>query len=42
MSDSKYLPAQRKYLNEFPPEKTADIVIDNLDWNYPKIRLIRR
>ena len=25
--DSKYLTAQRKYLNEFPPERTADIVI---------------
>ncbi|MFC2070668.1 HAD hydrolase-like protein [Chloroflexota bacterium] len=35
--DSKYLPAQRKYLDEFPPSETADIVIDNSNWKYPRI-----
>ena len=39
--DSKYLPAQRRYLNEFPPERTADLIIDNLDWEHPKIRFIK-
>jgi HAD superfamily hydrolase (TIGR01549 family) len=35
--DDKYLPAQAKYLEQYPPEKTADIIIDNSDWEYPKI-----
>jgi uridine kinase len=36
--DEKYLPAQRKYLNEYPPTKVADIVIDNTNWEYPTIK----
>ncbi|MFC1921104.1 hypothetical protein ACFLYQ_05210 [Chloroflexota bacterium] len=35
--DEKYLPAQIRYLEEFPPSKTADIVIDNSNWEYPEI-----
>jgi uridine kinase len=35
--DEKYLPAQTKYLKEYPPDKTADMVIDNSDWQHPKI-----
>lgn len=35
--DEKYLPAQKKYLEKFPPTKAADIVIDNVNWEYPKI-----
>ncbi len=38
---SKYLPAQRKYLREFPPERTADIIIDNLDWDNPSVVYIK-
>ncbi len=35
--DEKYLPAQARYLEEYPPKKTADIVVDNTDWECPKI-----
>ncbi|HNY35959.1 MAG TPA: HAD hydrolase-like protein [Candidatus Pacearchaeota archaeon] len=35
--DEKYLPAQKKYLEEYPPIEVADIVIDNVNWEYPKI-----
>jgi len=35
--ESKYLPAQRKYLVEYPPGDTADIIIDNTDWERPRI-----
>ncbi len=35
--DEKYLPAQKKYLREYPPTKTADMLIDNSDWEHPKI-----
>jgi uridine kinase len=36
--DEKYLPAQAKYLKEYPPDKTADMVIDNSDWQYPRLK----
>ncbi len=36
--DVKYLPAQAKYLKEYPPEDTADLIIDNADWEYPRIK----
>jgi len=39
--EEKYLPAQRKYLKEFPPADTADMIIDNSDWEYPGIKLLR-
>jgi len=35
--NEKYLPAQKKYLEEFSPAKVADIIIDNINWEYPKI-----
>ena len=34
--DEKYLPAQRKYLDEYPPSKVADMIIDNSDWECPR------
>ncbi len=39
--DEKYLPAQRKYLEEYPPDETADMIIDNSDWECPGIKLLR-
>jgi HAD superfamily hydrolase (TIGR01549 family) len=39
--DIKYLPAQAKYLKECPPGDTADMVIDNTDWEYPCIKYER-
>jgi phosphoglycolate phosphatase-like HAD superfamily hydrolase/uridine kinase len=36
--DTKYHPAQRKYLSEYPPAKVADIVIDNSNWEYPRVK----
>ncbi len=37
--NKKYLPAQHKYAKEFLPLEIADIVIDNSDWNSPKIKI---
>jgi uridine kinase len=39
--DEKYLPAQARYLEEYPPKKTADIVVGNTDWEHPKINFFR-
>lgn len=39
--EEKYLPAQGKYLGEYPPRDTADMIIDNSNWEYPIIKLIR-
>lgn len=36
--DEKYLPAQAKYIWECSPASTADIVIDNTNWDHPKMR----
>lgn len=33
--ESKYLPAQRAYLEEYPSERNADVIIDNNDWENP-------
>lgn len=33
--ESKYLPAQRAYLGEYPPERNADVIIDVNDWENP-------
>lgn len=33
----KYLPAQRKYLNSYPPDTHADMIIDNKNWEFPTI-----
>ncbi len=37
--DTKYLPAQAKYLEKYPPHEAADMIIDNTNWEYPRIRL---
>jgi phosphoglycolate phosphatase len=39
--DAKYLPAQRRYLYEFPPSETADMIVDNSDWEWPKVTFRR-
>ncbi len=36
--DNKYIPAQQKYLSEYPPPKVAAIVIDNTNWEYPTLK----
>jgi phosphoglycolate phosphatase len=36
--DTKYLPAQQKYIQEYSPASMADMVIDNTDWHRPFIR----
>ena len=36
--DAKYLPAQEKYLKEYPPTTTADIIVDNTVWEFPRIK----
>ncbi len=36
--DEKYLPAQERYLKEYPPEKTTDMVVNNNDWEYPRLK----
>ena len=38
---NKYIPAQKKYLAEFPPSEHADIIIDNTNWHYPCITFTR-
>ncbi len=35
--ETKYWPAQKKYLAEYPPRQTADMIIDNNDWQQPRI-----
>ncbi len=35
--ETKYRPAQRKYLTEYPPDRYADIIIDNTDPEKPRI-----
>jgi len=39
--DTKYLPAQQKYLSLFPPGNYAEMIIDNINWEYPSIINIR-
>jgi len=36
--DTKYLPAQARYLEEYPLRDSADIVIDNTDWEFPSVK----
>ncbi len=38
--DEKYLPAQMKYLSEYPPAGVADLVIDNTNWQHPRVRTV--
>lgn len=35
--DEKYLPAQSRYLQEYPPFAIADLIINNTNWEYPVI-----
>jgi uridine kinase len=35
--ETKYWPAQKRYLEEYPPARFADLVIDNTDWRNPRI-----
>jgi HAD superfamily hydrolase (TIGR01549 family) len=39
--NTKYHAAQRKYLAEYPPEKQADMMLDNSNWDSPSIINIR-
>jgi phosphoglycolate phosphatase-like HAD superfamily hydrolase/uridine kinase len=39
--DEKYLPAQVKYIEKYPPTKVVDMIIDNTDCEYPSIKHIR-
>ena len=36
--DTKYLPAQAEYLKKYPPDDVADIIIDNTNWEYPRVK----
>lgn len=38
--DEKYLPAQKKYLSQYPPAEVADLIIDNTDWERPRVRML--
>jgi uridine kinase len=40
--DEKYLPAQVKYLKKYPPAQAADMIINNMNWEYPKITSINK
>lgn len=35
--DEKYFPAQALYLESYPPRDVADMIIDNVNWEYPAI-----
>ncbi|MTI65602.1 MAG: hypothetical protein FH753_03285 [Firmicutes bacterium] len=35
--DIKYIPTQKYYLKKYPTEKYSDIIIDNTDFNKPKV-----
>ena len=35
--DRKYLRAFKEYIAEYPPASHAGIIIDNTDWNHPRI-----
>lgn len=39
--DRKYLPAQARYLKEYPPQEIADMIIDNANWEHPYISHLR-
>jgi len=40
--DEKYLPAQVKYMKKYLPTKVVDMVIDNTNWEYPRVKQIRK
>jgi phosphoglycolate phosphatase len=35
--EERYFPAQRRYLAEYPPDRVSDIILDNTDWEKPRI-----
>ena len=37
--NKKYLPAQCKYMKEFLPLEIADMIVNNFDWDSPKIKI---
>jgi phosphoglycolate phosphatase-like HAD superfamily hydrolase/uridine kinase len=39
--DVKYLPAQVKYTQDYPPPRTADIIIDNTNVEQPRLVFLR-
>lgn len=39
---SRYIPAQKIYLKEYMPKESCDILIDNTDYNNPKICRLKR
>ena len=39
--DKKYIPMQKKYLVEYPSNKWADIIINNSNWEFPRISYIK-
>ena len=40
--DEKYMPVQARYLREYPPSDVADLIIDNLNWEYPVVKYVRQ
>ncbi len=36
--DRKYIPAQRQYFEDCRPHEVVDLVIDNMDFKFPKIK----
>ena len=39
--NEKYLPAQARYLKDYPPQEVADMIIDNANWEHPYISHLR-
>ena len=40
--DKKYLPAQVKYMEKYPAAVVSDMIINNTNWEYPKIKSINK
>jgi uridine kinase len=36
--ERKYLPAFREFIEEYPPDRFADLVVDNTDWRSPRLK----
>ncbi len=36
--ERKYLPAFREFIEEYPPARYADLIIENSDWRAPRVR----
>lgn len=39
-SHVRYWPAQKRYLEQYPPSKMADLIIDYTDWDNPKMKSV--